>query len=244
MQRKLHIGIPYDQNASANWFDSEWMFGITDGFDVVVGNPPYIQLQSDGGRLANLYEPCNFETFTRTGDIYCLFYEKANQLSKNGGHVCFITSNKWMRASYGKKLRNYFISHTRPLQLLDMGEDVFDATVNTSILLLQNTAPNVCITFIAATIRSDFDTHTGNIAQYLKDNGVAMELPPGDEPWAILSPAQLALRTQDRGGWHTAQRLGYKHLPRNYNRLQRSICRRQRDTAIDSLRNTHPLLKC
>ena len=33
---------PYDQNATADWFDSEWMFGITEGFDVVIGNPPYI----------------------------------------------------------------------------------------------------------------------------------------------------------------------------------------------------------
>ena len=185
---------PYDQNASADFFDSEWMFNVKDGYDLVIGNPPYIQLQKEGGKLARLYAPCNFETFTRTGDIYCLFYEKAIQLSKSGGYVCFITSNKWMRASYGKKLRNYFISHTQPLQLLDMGEDVFDATVNTSILLLQNTAPNVCLTFIAATIRSDFDTHRGHVAQYLKDNGVAMELPPQGEPWAILSPAELALK--------------------------------------------------
>ena len=185
---------PYDQNASADWFDSEWMFGVRNGFDVVIGNPPYIQLQSEGGRLADLYEPCNFETFTRTGDIYCLFYEKASQLSKNGGHVCFITSNKWMRAGYGKKLRNYFISHTQPIQLLDMGEDVFDATVNTNILLLQNSAPNVCLTFTAATIRSDFDTHTGDIAQYLRDNGVAMELPLQGEPWTILSAIERALK--------------------------------------------------
>ena len=35
---------PYDQNASADWFDSEWMFGVAAGFDVVIGNPPYIQL--------------------------------------------------------------------------------------------------------------------------------------------------------------------------------------------------------
>ncbi len=185
---------PYDQNTSADFFDSEWMFNVRDGYDVVIGNPPYIQLQSEGGRLANLYEPCNFETFTRTGDIYCLFYEKAIQLSKNGGHVCFITSNKWMRASYGTRLRNYFLLHTRPLQLLDMGQDVFDATVNTSILLLQNTAPNVCLTFTAVTIRSDCDTHTGDIAQYLRDNGVAMELPLQGEPWTILSPIERALK--------------------------------------------------
>ena len=185
---------PYDQNASANWFDPEWMFGITEGFDVVTGNPPYIQLQKDGGRLGRLYAPCNFDSFIGTGDIYCLFYEKANQLLKTGGHVCFITSNKWMRTEYGKKLRDYFIEHTQPVQLLDMGPDVFDATVDTNILLLKNAVPNVRRTFTATTIRSDFDTHTGDIAQYLDDNGVAMKLPPKGELWVILSAAELALK--------------------------------------------------
>ena len=184
----------YNQNTTADWFDLEWMFNIKDGFDVVIGNPPYIQLQKDGGRLGNLYEPCNFDSFIRTGDIYCLFYERANQLSKKGGHVCFITSNKWMRAAYGKKLRDYFIGHTQPIQLLDMGPDVFDATVDTNILLFQNAVFEVRRTFTATTIGADFDTHTGDIAQYVKDNGVAMELPPRGEPWAILSPAELALK--------------------------------------------------
>ena len=191
---KVAAWDPYDQNASADWFDPEWMFGIANGFDVVIGNPPYIQLQKDGGRLGRLYAPCNFDSFIRTGDIYCLFYEKANQLLKNGGHVCFITSNKWMRAAYGKKLRNYFIGLTQPIQLLNMGPDVFEATVDTNILLLQNTAPDARFDFAATTIRSDFDKHTGDIAQYLNDNGVAMELPSKGEPWAILSPTELALK--------------------------------------------------
>ena len=185
---------PYDQNAKADWFDPEWMFGITDGFDVVIGNPPYIQLQKEGGKLGRLYGLCNFDSFIKTGDIYCLFYEKANQLLKNGGYVCFITSNKWMRAAYGKKLRDYFTEHTQPVQLLDMGPDVFDATVDTNILLLQNAASNVRSAFTATTIGSDFDAHTDNIAQYLIDNGVAMELPPKGEPWAILSPTELSLK--------------------------------------------------
>ena len=185
---------PYDQNASADFFDSEWMFNVKDGYDLVIGNPPYIQLQSDGGRLANLYEPCNFDSFTRTGDIYCLFYEKANQLSKTGEHVCFITSNKWMRTAYGKKLRDYFIENTQPIQLLNMGPDVFDATVDTNILLLQNALSDVHLPFTATTIKSDFDKHTGDIAKYLKDNGVAMEPPSKGEPWAILSPTELALK--------------------------------------------------
>ena len=185
---------PYDQNASADFFDSEWMFNVRNGYDVVIGNPPYIQLQKDGGRLGRLYAPCNFDSFTRTGDIYCLFYERANQLSKKGGHVCFVTSNKWMRTAYGKKLRDYFIEHTQPVQLLDMGSGVFDATVDTNILLLQNTLPDARLAFAATTIKSNFDTHTGDIAQYVKDNGVAMELPAEGEPWVILSPTELVLK--------------------------------------------------
>ena len=185
---------PYDQNATADWFDSEWMFGITEGFDVVIGNPPYIQLQKEGGRLGKLYQDVDFKTFARTGDIYCLFYEKANQLLKNNGYVCFITSNKWMRAGYGKKLRDYFVTLTQPIQLLDMGPDVFDATVDTNILLFQNTCVDDPTDFRAVSIGADFDKQTGNIAQYLINNGATMEMPTKGEPWAIFSSAELNLK--------------------------------------------------
>ncbi len=185
---------PYDQNASADWFDAEWMFGITDGFDVVIGNPPYIQLQKDGGKLGRLYEACKFDTFIRTGDIYCLFYEKADQLLKECGHLCFITSNKWMRTGYGKKLRDYFMTHTQPIQLLDMGPNVFDATVDTNILLLQNPLSSNRTPFKAVTIKDDFEKQEGNIAPYLNDNGMPMELPAKGEPWVILSSEELALK--------------------------------------------------
>ena len=185
---------PYDQNATADWFDSEWMFGVPDGFDVVIGNPPYIQLQKESGRLGNLYQDKGFDTFARTGDIYCLFYERANQLLKNSGYVCFITSNKWMRAGYGKKLRDYFVTLTQPVQLLDMGPDVFEATVDTNILLFQKIVSDVPIAFVGVSLGSDFDRHTGNIAQYVSDNGATMEMPTKGEPWAILSSAELNLK--------------------------------------------------
>ena len=184
----------YDQNEIAEWFDPELMFGVTDGFDVVIGNPPYIQLQKDNGRLGNLYQDAGFDTFARTGDIYCLFYEKAHQLLKNRGHVCLITSNKWMRAGYGKKLRDYFVVFTQPVQLLDMGPDVFDATVDTNILLFQNIRLDVHAAFRAVSLGADFDRQTGNISQYLIDNGASMEMPVIDEPWAILSSAEMNLK--------------------------------------------------
>ena len=144
--------------------------------------------------MGRLYASCNFESFIKTGDIYCLFYETANQLLTDEGYVCFITSNKWMRAAYGKKLRDYFITDTQPVQLLDMGPDVFDATVDTNILLFQNAASDVSTAFRAATLGTDFDKQTDSIARYLHTNGVVMEMPVKGEPWAILSPAELVLK--------------------------------------------------
>lgn len=136
---------PYDQNASAPFFDPEWMFGIRDGFDIVIGNPPYIQLQKayDATRkYADLYIDEGYATFDRRGDIYCLFYERGVELLRPNGILAYITSNKWMRAGYGEKLRDYFAKHTNPLLLIDLGPGVFEsATVDTNILLLQR-APN------------------------------------------------------------------------------------------------------
>ena len=192
--RRIADWDAYDQNAVAKFFDPEWMFNVKDGFDIVIGNPPYIQLQKSRGRLADLYQPCEFDTFTRTGDIYCLFYEKAYQLLGNRGLVCLITSNKWMRAGYGNRLRDYFVTHTQPVQLLDMGPDVFDATVDTNILLFQNTCADVPDSFRAASLGADFDRQTGNISRYLIDSGVNMERPAMGDPWAILSSAEMNLK--------------------------------------------------
>ncbi|WP_336732725.1 Eco57I restriction-modification methylase domain-containing protein, partial [Chryseobacterium sp. VD8] len=128
---------PYDQNASSPFFDAEWMFNIKDGFDIVIGNPPYVQLQKESGRLAKLYQDCGYKTFAKTGDIYSLFYERGWQLLKNKGLLCYITSNKWMRAGYGESTREFFATNTNPILLIDFaGQKIFEsATVDTNILL-------------------------------------------------------------------------------------------------------------
>ena len=106
------------------------------GFDCVIGNPPYIQLQSMGTD-ADVLERMKYKTYVRTGDIYCLFYEQGMNLLKPNGCLCYITSNKWMRAGYGKELRQYFIAKTNPVLLIDFaGIKIFDAaTVETNILI-------------------------------------------------------------------------------------------------------------
>ena len=135
--RELASWDMFDQNSSSPFFDPEWMFGVKDGFDIVIGNPPYVQLQANDGALGTMYEKLNYETFVRTGDIYSLFYERGYQLLVSKGHLCYITSNKWMRAAYGEKTRKFFAEKTNPKVLIDFaGVKIFEsATVDTNILL-------------------------------------------------------------------------------------------------------------
>ena len=108
------------------------------GFDVVIGNPPYVQIQHFSGQsIQKSWEKQYALTFAKTGDIYCLFYEKGFRLLRKNGVLSFITSNKWMRANYGEKLRKFFLNQTTILQLIDFGDSqVFsEATTYTSILL-------------------------------------------------------------------------------------------------------------
>lgn len=144
LAEKISNWDPYNTNTAADWFEREWMFGpdVKNGFDIVIANPPYIQLQKDGGSLAKQFEKLDFETFAKTGDIYTLFYEKGIKLLKQMGTLCYITSNKWMRAGYGEKLRNFFLEYN-PKLLIDLGPNVFEsATVDTNILILQNEEVN------------------------------------------------------------------------------------------------------
>ncbi|MDM1367171.1 DUF7149 domain-containing protein [Myroides marinus] len=106
------------------------------GFDVIIGNPPYIQLQKMG-KASDVLQQLGYYTFARTGDIYSLFYELGNSILKEKGLLTYITSNKWMRAAYGESLRQYFIDYTDTLMLIDFGGvQIFDsATVDTNILM-------------------------------------------------------------------------------------------------------------
>jgi hypothetical protein len=108
------------------------------GFDIVIGNPPYVQLQKDSGKIANLLENAGYKTFERTGDIYSLFYELGFNLLKEKGIQTIISSSQWMKANYGKSLRELILSKN-PLKIVLLGPGVFEnAIVDTNILIAQN----------------------------------------------------------------------------------------------------------
>ena len=191
--KQLAAWNPYDQNAVSPFFDPEWMFGVADGFDIVIGNPPYIQLQNNGGELAQMYEGCNYSTFARTGDIYCLFYERGWQLLKKDGHLCYITSNKWMRAGYGEKTREFFANKTNPMLLIDFaGVKIFEsATVDTNILLFSKSS-NQHETICAVTNKQNKDS-VKNLSDFVRQQHSDCDFSDCNS-WVILTPIEQSIK--------------------------------------------------
>ncbi len=108
------------------------------GFDVVIGNPPYVQLQTMD-EMSDVYAKCGYESYNKSADLYCLFTERGYKLLKKGGILSFIMPNKWMLVDYGKELRR-FLAKTNLLQILNFGDIQFfkDATTYVCIFVTQN----------------------------------------------------------------------------------------------------------
>ncbi len=127
---------PYDQNASAGFFDPEWMFGIRDGFDVCIGNPPYVRQE----QIKHLKEQFKllYECFTGTADLYVYFYERGLKLLREHGVLTYISSNKYFRAAYGQKLRQFLSTQSRIHQVIDFGDaPVFTAIAYPTIVVTE-----------------------------------------------------------------------------------------------------------
>ncbi len=161
------------------------------GFDLVIGNPPYIQLQKMG-KEADALQMMNYETYVRTGDIFCLFYELGTEILKDNGYLAYITSNTWMRAGYGDKLRGYLTQSTNPIQLVDFSEfKVFDsATVRTNILITQKSFNSA--EALACVV--DKDTFSLNkLSEYCSQNLNPSSF-KGDSSWVVLSPIEKRIK--------------------------------------------------
>ena len=128
----------------------EWRFefpevldsnGNFQGFDLIIGNPPYIRQEEIKELKPNLAK--NYKVYKGTSDIYTYFYELGFNVLKENGVLSFITSNKYTRAGYGEALREFLLKNTQILEYIDLnGVKVFDsATVDTSILSFKKLKP-------------------------------------------------------------------------------------------------------
>lgn len=185
------------------WFKDVFDKG---GFDIIIGNPPYIQLQRIIEESYILQE-ASFETFTKTGDIYCLFYEKGNALLKRNGCLCYITSNSWMKAKYGETLRNYFAQNTTPLKIINFEDSkIFQtAVVETNIILFKKGTTSESTE--AVVVKSDYKI--GNsINDYFENNKVTLSGLNQSE-WIILNKSDDYIRQLIVGDNKTIEELDY-----------------------------------
>ncbi|MBZ7967605.1 class I SAM-dependent DNA methyltransferase [Campylobacter sp. RM9756] len=128
----------------------EWRFefpevldsnGNFQGFDLIIGNPPYIRQEEIKELKPNLAK--NYKVYKGTSDIYTYFYELGFNVLKENGVLSFITSNKYTRAGYGEALREFLLKNTQICEYIDLnGVKVFgNATVDTSILSFKKLKP-------------------------------------------------------------------------------------------------------
>ena len=132
------------------------------------------------------------EVYTSTADLYVYFYKRGTELLRAGGILTYISSNKFLRAEYGRKLRQFFTDKVLLQELLDFGSvPVFCASVDTCIVLVENAIPGAEI-FLAATFRNTADIP--RLSEVFQERAFPMyisDLSP--DGWALTSPEALRL---------------------------------------------------
>ena len=134
--KQLASWNPYDQNAVSPFFDPEWMFGVADGFDIVIGNPPFLRIQGIRNNNSDFadYLVANYNSATGSFDLYVAFVERALQLISSNGIVNFIMPVKWTNAAFGKGLRDVVSKQKAAKKIINFSEyQVFNASTYTGL---------------------------------------------------------------------------------------------------------------
>ena len=129
---------PYDQNASAPFFDPRWMFGLEHGFDIVIGNPPY------GAEISKVdadYFKKNYKIQNYQLDTYLLFMERSYNLLKKGGTLGFIIPNTWLSSLMFTTIRRHFFEQSTIVDVVHYKASVFAAVVDAEVLICSRVAP-------------------------------------------------------------------------------------------------------
>ena len=129
----------FDQNASSSFFDPEWMFDVKEGFDIVIGNPPYIDSETMKRNMPNMREIYKslYSSASGNWDIYIVFYELGMRLSR--GSLIYITPNKWLSIAYGEVLRNMVFEYInsicdcRDIKVFEAGNEPIITLISKSL---------------------------------------------------------------------------------------------------------------
>ncbi len=118
------------------------------GFDIVIANPPYVRQEQIGDIKPSLKRI--YSSYSGRADLYVYFYEMATcSLLSKRGTLCFISSNKWLRAQYGEGLRRILSSACRPNTLIDFGElPVFEEAATFPLIFIGARGNSSDLTFV------------------------------------------------------------------------------------------------
>jgi len=136
--RHLADWNPYDLKVAADFFSPKWMLGVDDGFDVVIGNPPYIKVQNISKGLISYFKT-NYKAATGKYDMYVLFMEVAFRLARTQGTTVFINPHRFLVAEYGEGIRKVISAGTALKKAVCFGvEQIFEtATTYTGIFFFE-----------------------------------------------------------------------------------------------------------
>ena len=198
---KLAAWDPYDQNTSSPFFDSEWMFDIKEGFDVVIGNPPYVFTRDVDfdGNFKKYIEGEYFSKMVRgkksksnqSGKInlFAIFVIKGLFLTRKNGSVTYIIPNNILRTTTYDIIRRYLLEYSHIEQIVDLGSGVFDnVTASTVILGLSNkktTTQTRVITEINSIEKYDFNTNYFDQSQFFENVSYSFNIYMDDQSLRI-----------------------------------------------------------
>ena len=140
--KKLATWDPYDQNDKADWFDAEYMFGLTAGFDVVIGNPPYAKVE----HLNNKTRDELRNNFGWLGDLYEHFIFRGLELSTDNGIFSYIANDSYVTLSSKRKIRELILEN-QLIHLVRAPGQIFEQSIYTAIFVLSKAKPSPSHTY-------------------------------------------------------------------------------------------------
>jgi len=133
--RMLSSWDPFSDE-TAGWFDSEWMFGIKDGFDIVIANPPYVNISNLNKIDRETYKKLFLVTKNKV-DLYAFFIEAGSRFLKNQGILTYIIPHTWKATTSFSRLRELIFKNFELQKIAELSCGVFDATVKPVVIVLQ-----------------------------------------------------------------------------------------------------------
>ncbi len=136
--QKLAGWDPYNQNASSSFFDPEWMFDVKEGFDVLIGNPPYINISNLKPDEYRLELRNKFRSAKNKSDTYAFFLEQGFNLLKSQGTLSYIIPQTWKATDSFSKLREIIFKDKSISKIVDLEFGTFDAIVKPMVVVISN----------------------------------------------------------------------------------------------------------